>query len=137
MCGRFARTVPIQRIIKLYEIEQNLVEDIEQSSNIFPGEEIAAIVVDEQGKRSLVKFKWNFIPSWVKEPKKGQINARAETANQKPYFRESSQKRRTLIVTDGFYEWDKKGKERVSIYIRIKSGEPFVMAGVYDFRTSK
>ncbi len=133
MCGRFARTTPFSAIMELFQIQEILINDLKQSSNIFPSEEVAAIIFENQ-KKKLVKFKWGLVPSWLKKPKKGQINAKAETINQKPFFKESFQKRRALIITDGFYEWRKEGKEKIPIYIRMKNGEPFALAGIYDFR---
>jgi putative SOS response-associated peptidase YedK len=132
MCGRFARTTPFRTIIEQFQIQENLINDLEPSSNIFPSEEVEAIIFDEQ-KKKLVKLKWGLVPAWLKEPQKGQINAKAETINQKPFFKESFQKRRTLIITDGFYEWKKEGREKIPIHIRMKNGEPFALAGVYDF----
>ncbi len=127
--------MPLKQIIEIFKIQQTLLEGIEPSSNIFPSEEIAAIIVDD--KKKLVKFKWGFVPSWAKNPPKGYINARAETINQKPFFRESFRKRRAIIISDGFYEWDKRGKEKTPILIRMKNGDPLLLAGVYDFREAE
>jgi putative SOS response-associated peptidase YedK len=131
MCGRFARTIPLKTITELFQIQENLINDLEPSYNIFPSEEIAAIIFDTQ--RKLIKLKWGLVPSWLKDPGKGLINARAETINQKPFFKDSFRKRRALIVTDGFYEWKKAGKEKIPIHIRMKNGEPFALGGIYDF----
>ena len=47
------------------------------------------------------------MPSWADDPAIGNrlINARAETVAEKPAFRTAFQKRRCLVVADGFYEW--------------------------------
>ncbi len=132
MCGRFAVTVPIAQIIEQFEIEQNLC-DLAPSYNVAPGQEVAAIVIDENKK--LVKFKWGLMPSWMKKDAKpaGMINARAETIKEKPSFRSSFKNRRCLIIASGFYEWRREGKEKIPVYIRMKNGEPFCFAGIYDF----
>src|SRR3990172_1824766 len=135
MCGRFARTMGIKEMTEIFRIKRNLVEDIEPSINIFPSEEIAAIIFDKE--RTLVTFRWAYVPSWAKDPSKYLINARAETIYQKPYFKESFQKRRTIIVSNGFYEWKHFDGDKTPVYIRLKSGEPFGLAGIYDFRTAK
>jgi len=132
MCGRFANLVTLNEMKELFEIQESIINEYSESGNIYPSENIAAIVFDN--KRKLVQFKWGFIPSWVKEEKpKGQINARAETVNKKPFFKQSFKKRRTLVVTSGFYEWKQHGKEKIPVYIKLKSGEPFLLAGIYDF----
>ncbi len=133
MCGRFAQYTPVNDLMEEFEIDQNL-SDTQGSFNIAPGSEISVIVFD--GKKKLVKMKWGYIPSWLKDnTRPGMINARAEGINDKPYFRTSYKQRRCLIVADGFYEWKGSGKEKVPVYIKLKSGKPFALAGVYDFFT--
>jgi putative SOS response-associated peptidase YedK len=50
------------------------------------------------------------VPWWAKDIKVGfaSINARAETVDTTPAFRDAWRKgQRCLVVTDGFYEWKK------------------------------
>ena len=60
------------------------------------------------------------------------INARSEGIAEKPSFRRALRKRRCLVLADGFYEWRKEGKSKVPHYIRLKSGEPFGFAGLWE-----
>ena len=60
------------------------------------------------------------------------INARAETVVEKPSFRQAFQKRRCLVLADGFYEWMKVGKSRVPMRIVLNFGEPFGFAGLWE-----
>jgi len=60
------------------------------------------------------------------------INARAETLGEKPAFKNLLGKRRCLVLADGFYEWRKEGKGKVPMRSKLKSGEPFVFAGLWD-----
>jgi putative SOS response-associated peptidase YedK len=57
-------------------------------------------------KPRLHYFQWGLIPSWAKDPAIGfkLINARSETASEKPSFRSELKHRRCLIPTNGFYE---------------------------------
>lgn len=64
------------------------------------------------------------------------INARGESVSKKPSFRDAFRKNRSLVVADGFYEWQKKGRLRIPVYISLKSGRPFGMAGLYNYRKS-
>ena len=74
------------------------------------------------------------IPSWAKDPAIGNrlINARAETLADKPSFRTAFKRRRCLIPADGFYEWRKDPGGKTPMYIRLKSGDPFAFAGLWE-----
>jgi putative SOS response-associated peptidase YedK len=60
------------------------------------------------------------------------INARSETAATKPAFRKPLRERRCLILADGFYEWKREGTRKRSYYIKLRDGEPFAFAGLWD-----
>jgi putative SOS response-associated peptidase YedK len=98
--------------------------------NIAPGQEVAAITA-APGGLALSEFVWGLIPSWSKE-RKGFINARAETLEEKPSFGESFQNRRCLIPADGFYEWKRNGKAKQPYYFQRQDEAPFAFAGLWD-----
>ena len=79
-------------------------------------------------------MRWGLIPSWAKSASVGSrmINARAETVAERPSFRTAFQRRRCLVLADGFYEWERKGSSRRPMRIVIASGEPFAFAGLWD-----
>lgn len=131
MCGRFTMTVGNAEIMKRFHVDQLLFEPL-ASFNIAPSQIVPAII--NEGTNKLVAFKWGLIPSWAKDPHVGSkmINARSETAARKPAFRTAFKKRRCLVVADGFYEWKHEGKKKIPYYIRLKSGELFGFAGLYD-----
>ncbi len=62
-------------------------------------------------RRELVWLRWGLIPSWAKDPAIGTrlINARAESAAEKPALWAAMRRRRCLVVADGFYEWQQTG----------------------------
>ena len=60
------------------------------------------------------------------------INARAETVGEKPSFRNALRRRRCLVLADGFYEWQKLGKQKRPMRIVMRSGEPFAFAGLWE-----
>ncbi len=131
MCGRFEIHSAIEIIVKLFGIVEWDV-DYKPSYNVAPTHDI--IIAIDKGKRQLIKSRWGFVPSWAKDTSEGykMINARAETVAEKPSFREAFQKQRCLVIADGFFEWKKEGKSRKPYLIRLKSEQPFAMAGLYN-----
>jgi putative SOS response-associated peptidase YedK len=93
------------------------------------------VVIVEHDQRVLKLMKWGLVPFWAKDEKIGykMINARSEGIESKPSFRDPFKKRRCLVLSDGFYEWKKfDAKTKVPYFIRLKSGEPFAFAGLWD-----
>jgi putative SOS response-associated peptidase YedK len=98
--------------------------------NIAPSQNILAIIQAEgQPKASL--FQWGLIPSWSREAN-GFMNARAETLEEKPSFKESFYLRRCLIPADGFYEWERNGKIAQPYFFRMRDESTFAFAGIWD-----
>lgn len=107
--------------------------------NIPPGVDIWAVRNQPSSQDSeIAHLRWGLVPFWAKDPKIGNrmINARSETAAEKPAFRAAFKSRRCLIPADGFYEWKKEGKTRTPYHIHLKDREPFAMAGLWERWTS-
>lgn len=78
--------------------------------------------------------RWGLIPFWMKEkPKVPHINARAETVDKLPLFREAFATRRCLIPATGFYEWQQREDGKQPYQFRRKDLEPFAFAGIWEF----
>jgi len=73
------------------------------------------------------------VPFWAKDPSIGNkmINARSETVDSKPSFKNAFKKRRCLIPADGFYEWKGPKGSKQPVYITLPDGEPFGFAGLW------
>ena len=87
-----------------------------------------------QGTHQLAALRWGLVPSWMKEEdiSSKMINARAETIAERPSFRSAFKKRRCLIISDGFYEWQKTSDGKQPVYIHKKDNMPFAMAGLWE-----
>jgi putative SOS response-associated peptidase YedK len=133
MCGRFTLTITPEQ---LQEAIPGLITPggITPRYNIAPSQPVA--VVPNDGQNRLDFYVWGLIPSWAKDPSIGSrmINARGETLAEKPSFRSAFRRRRCLIPADGFYEWKQNpsGKGKTPMYIKLKSGEPFAFAGLWE-----
>lgn len=137
MCGRYSLTVNPEELMEHFHLDS---ADATTSPrfNIAPTQDVPVVLNESPTRLSIVQ--WGLIPSWAKDPGIGaqMINARAETLPEKPAFRNAFKKRRCLVLADGFYEWRKEadGKTKTPIYLRLKSGEPFALAGLWEVWTS-
>lgn len=133
MCGRFALSAPAAVLRRHFDVREEL--RLMPRYNIAPGQQVAALRLSS-GFKEMVMLRWGLIPFWAKDARIGSrlINARAETLEVKPSFRESFGKKRCLIPADGFYEWKEipGQKTRQPYYITRTDNEPFAMAGLWS-----
>jgi putative SOS response-associated peptidase YedK len=127
MCGRY--TLRSSRRFKLHRF-RNSDLSFEARYNIAPGQQVL-VVADLESGPELTYMTWGLIPSWSVESK-GFINARAETLDDKPSFSESFQRRRCLILSDGFFEWRRTGRAKRPFYFQLRDDEEFAFAGLWD-----
>jgi putative SOS response-associated peptidase YedK len=80
----------------------------------------------------LLSMRWGFLPAWAPEGTGAMINARAETAADKPTFRDAFRRRRCLIPADGFYEWAKSSRRKEPHWIHLRDEPPFAFAGLWE-----
>lgn len=134
MCGRFTLTVAPDELRAAFP-DFDIPGDIPPSYNIAPSQPIP--VVPNTGENRLDFYHWGLIPSWTKAENLGRynfINARSETAAEKPSFRSSFRRRRCLILADGFYEWSKAkpGGSKTPYYFTLQDHSPFAFAGLWE-----
>lgn len=131
MCGRYVLTAPTQLLLQLFDIPDAPADA--PRYNVAPSQDVD-VVRDTGHGRELVHLRWGLIPFWSKDPKKGPtpINARADTAPEKPAFRSAFRRHRCLLPADGFYEWKKDGTKKQPILFRMKDDAPFAFAGLWD-----
>lgn len=153
MCGRFTLRTPMALLAQRFLFDLQSAEQqaaawsfttgiapdesylLQPRYNICPTQQIAS-VRREPGKerREFAWLRWGLIPSWAKDPKlaASMINARSETAAEKPAFRSAFKSRRCLILVDSYYEWMKDGKKKVPIEYRRPDRQPFAFAGLWE-----
>jgi putative SOS response-associated peptidase YedK len=132
MCGRYTLATPVERLAEEFGFENSSV-DLPPNYNVAPTQGVAA-VLEEGGQRRLEVLRWGLIPPWADDPQIGSrmINARAETAPEKPSFRRAFRDQRCLIPADGFYEWKRTNGSKQPYYIHMKEGRPFAFAGLWE-----
>lgn len=131
MCGRFGFVIPKAQAVEYFQLVE---ADYEPRRNLAPTMDIPGIVLSEAG-RVLRRFHWGLVPFWAKDRKMAakMINARSETAAEKPAFRAAFKKRRCLVPATCFYEWQKlDAKRKQPFALTMADGTPFAMAGLWE-----
>lgn len=133
MCGRFTLRTPLSVLIGQFQIILGTEIQLPLRFNVAPTQDIP-VVRSTDGGRELTLMRWGLIPSWSKEANSGPllINARSETAADKPAFRSAFKSRRCLIPADGFFEWKKVGKAKQPYYFQLADEKPFAFAGLWE-----
>ncbi|QCX28103.1 SOS response-associated peptidase [Nocardioides jishulii] len=156
MCGRYASSRRPEDLVEEFEVVDNRVPaPLEADYNVAPTKEVYAVLErpprtgtgtgadgDEVApQRQLRTLTWGLVPSWAKDPSiaSRMINARMETAAEKPAFRKAFRQRRCLLPADGYYEWyetsqvTKSGKPvKQPYFIRPRDGGVLAMAGLFE-----
>ena len=132
MCGRYTLATQAGRLAEEFGLDASSVE-FPANYNVAPTQGVAA-VLEEGGGRHLEVLRWGLIPPWADDPQIGSrmINARSETAPEKPSFRRAFRERRCLIPADGFYEWRRTNGAKQPYYIHMEGGHPFAFAGLWE-----
>ncbi|MBO6508538.1 MAG: SOS response-associated peptidase [Roseibium sp.] len=131
MCGRLALTTPPDAVRDFFAYADQ--PNFPARYNIAPTQPIATVRY-EYGKRRFHLVRWGLIPSWVKDPSAFTllINARAETAAEKPSFRAAMRHHRCLIPASGFYEWRRTPEGKQAFWIRPADNDVMAFAGLWD-----
>ncbi|CDQ42051.1 MULTISPECIES: SOS response-associated peptidase [Virgibacillus] len=133
MCGRYTLLADELEILTAFDLEQDTIEGYIPSYNIAPGQQVLAIIHDGKQKRAGL-LKWGLVPKWAEDEKIGykMINARSETAHQKPSFKQLMGKKRCLILADSFYEWKQTSDGKQPQRIELENRKVFTFAGLWD-----
>ncbi|MFJ8044121.1 SOS response-associated peptidase [Kitasatospora sp. NPDC096147] len=147
MCGRFVSTSSPSDIAELLRaVVWPSAESLAPSWNVAPTDPVAAVLerVDRgtgELTRRVEALRWGLVPSWAKDAKGAArlINARVETAHEKPSFRKAFAARRCVVPGDGYFEWkpvaaaDGRKAFKQPYYLHRPDGGPLLMAGLYEY----
>jgi putative SOS response-associated peptidase YedK len=133
MCGRFTLTAEPGHIEKRFG-GRFISSDWHPTYNAAPSQMLPVILGRNPLGNStyeIVMARWGFQPAWAKTWR-AQINARVETAAEKPMFRHAFTSNHCLVLADGYYEWKtENGKKRPYRFV-MRNREPFAMAGIWE-----
>ena len=138
MCGRIAITLPPEAIRAFFAYAEQ--PNFPPRYNIAPTQPVPVVRMERVAgtsnrQRHFVLMRWGFLPGFVKDPKDFPlvINARSETVQEKPSFRNALKRRRCIFIADAFYEWrrQEKGKSEPFLF-RRRDGAPLALAGLWE-----
>lgn len=129
MCGRVTQFGRWAEIVRELGAEAPVAAP---RYNVTPGTPVVTVRA-EDGVTLAEPVLWGFRPRRaVGGRDEGHANARAESAYDKPTFRESAGLRRCLVPVDGYYEWSVEGRARIPHYFRAADGGPLALAGLWS-----
>jgi putative SOS response-associated peptidase YedK len=136
MCGRFSLTIDDRQLIAA--LLGVAPEDVDDSWvprwNIAPMQEHWIVRPKAGGEdRELVRATWGLINHWDRDRNSGarQINARAESLEERPAFRDAFRSARCLVPADGFYEWTGERESRRPFWFHPPQDRLIFFAGLY------
>ena len=105
--------------------------------NLAPTQD-ALVAVQASGDVRLEAMRWGLIPPWARDKSIGAklANARAETIDEKPSFRQPFRRRRCLLPVDGYYEWESRPSGKQPVYYSMRDGDLFCLAGLWETWTT-
>ena len=146
MCGRYASIKAPADLADEFQAVDATDGAAHADYNVAPTKQIVTVVQrhprDAEGnpdpdttERTLRLVRWGLVPSWAKDVKGGarMINARSETAAEKPAFRRALNARRCLIPADGWYEWQRGKDHKQPYYTHYLDGSSLAMAGLWEY----
>ena len=140
MCGRYTNRFTWKELHERLDLIGTPL-NLRPRYNVAPSQDVAVVRAADPGSqsgagigRTLAMLRWGLIPGWAKDTTIGHklINARSETAAEKPSFRSAFRHRRCLIPADGFYEWQRRGATRQPWLFGLRDGAPMIFAGLWE-----
>lgn len=133
VCGRYVLADPESVFADLFGLVPP--SSVGPRYNIAPSQAVPAVRLDRTaGEPRAALLRWGLIPHWADDPEIGNrlINARSETADRKPSFRDAFRRRRCVLPADGFFEWRTMNGAKQPWLVRMKNGSGFALGGLWD-----
>lgn len=131
MCSRYSLTMPPEAVRAFFGLVE--IYPFPPRYNIAPAQPVGIVRRGPRG-REFALVRWGLIPPWVKDPREFAtlVNARAETAVEKPSFRGAMRHRRCLVPCSGYYEWTGRAGAKMPHLIRPREGGLMALGGLWE-----
>lgn len=136
MCGRYYiaeddQAEELKQIIDMINRKHN--GEVKTAGEVFPSETVPVIATSRTQKITPFAMEWGYSTL----DRNRLINARSETASQKPTFRDGMLQRRCIIPASWYFEWNKNERGRPKYAIGAENKNVIYMAGIYRFEHDK
>ncbi|MFW6300926.1 MAG: SOS response-associated peptidase [Bacillota bacterium] len=129
ICGRYFLKMDAKLMAQLF----NAIlaeEPFSYNQEIYPSEKAPVIIYNpEEADRKIGLMHWGFKTNYSS---KLLINARSETIDQKPTFKESFYKRRLLVPFTDYFEWKGPKGNKTKYRFSVKDHDKHAFAGIYN-----
>ncbi|WP_114937568.1 SOS response-associated peptidase [Mucilaginibacter endophyticus] len=132
MCARYVLEASEKEIEQAYAAKMQ--EEYVRNWNIAPTNKACVITADHPD--IIQQYHFGLVPHWAKDKKVGYslLNARSESALEKPSFKPLIEKnKRCLVLVNSFYEWETVGKEKLPYRFFLPERPTFSFAGLYSW----
>jgi len=128
MCGRYFIAIDEDELRDIGEEAKRIASAFSELANLKTRGEIfpTDVVPVQTGRRRYEPMKWGF----VSYDKKTIINARSETALDKPMFKRSMLESRCLVPASSYFEWKKEDGKKIKYEFYVPGG-PVFFAGCF------
>lgn len=132
MCSRYFLDADGNVIAYTFHVPVH--DRIRRRYNIAPTQEAPVVRVGASGGREVAMLRWGLVPFWSKDLAIGNrlINARSETAAEKPSFRNAFRSRRCVVPASGFFEWQGEPGRKQPWAITAADQALFAFAGLWE-----
>ncbi|MGF1661637.1 MAG: SOS response-associated peptidase [Kineosporiaceae bacterium] len=143
MCGRYAGSRDAAALVEVLAdlgVEVTEVDDGARAAapswNVAPTT-VRPVLTARSGGIRLAGLSWGLVPSWAKDRRGAarMINARVESAAERPAYRSLLGRRRCLVPADGWFEWRSGagGKQPWFVHPGPDAPPVLLLAGLYSW----
>lgn len=129
MCGRYTLAAPADELVEVFEVP-SLGFELVPRYNLAPGQDAPVVGEDARGRR-MGLLRWGFVSERPGSASRTFVNARGESAERTPAFREAFAHRRLLVPADGFYEWRAEGGRKTPYWFHPAAGTLLSFAAIW------
>ena len=133
MCARITQNITVTTLSEVFSLRADNARELTPPTWNGPPSERYTLCRNGRSGRELTAAIWGLRPRWMRRPSDFQaVNARAETAHEKPSFREAFRSRRCILPVNGWYEWPRGAHRAAPFHISDGAGHCLLLAALWE-----